>query len=130
MATITHKGKIAYVGGNYGNDVISSRIYRFGEFLVVADTVPPVITARFADGAVVQQAQRLIFEVKDNFSGIKEYNAYIDGEWVPLEYSPTRRTLTYRFDPLHPIGGGEHVIVVMVTDNCSNKTIFKQTFIR
>ena len=130
IATLSPKGKIAYVGGSCSDNTVSARINRFGEFWVVADTVAPDIKARFADGAVVSNAQRLVFDAKDNFSGIKEYNAYIDGEWAPLEYSPTRHTLTYRFDPLHPIGSGEHIIVVMVSDKCGNKAYFKQRFIR
>ena len=78
----------------------------------------------------MQGRARLVFEVKDNFSGIKEYSAYINGEWVPLEYSPTRHTLTYHFNSLRPLGRGEHLIVLFVEDNCGNRTSFKQRFVR
>ena len=130
IATLSPKGKIAYIGGSCSDNIVSARIDRFGEFWVVADIVAPSIKARFAEGAILSNAQRLVFDAKDNFSGIKEYNAYIDGEWIPLEYSPTRHTLTYRFDPLHPIGSGEHIIVVIVSDKCGNKATLKQRFIR
>lgn len=130
IATISPKGKISHVGGHCSEGGVSARINRFGEFWVVADTIEPSIKARFEEGADLSCANRLVFEIKDNFSGIKEYNAYIDGAWIPLEYSPTRHTLTYRFDPLHPIGRGEHTVVVMATDNCSNKAVFKSRFTR
>lgn len=130
IATLSPKGKISYVGGSYGNGSMSANIRRFGEFWIVADTVAPRIRPRFADGENLQGRRRVVFEVNDNFSGIKEYNAYINGKWVPLEYSPTRHTLTYHFDSLHPVGRGEHTIVIFVEDNCGNRTTLKQQFIR
>ncbi len=130
VATLSPKGKISHVSGIYDKGAVSTRIRRFGEFRVVADTVAPRITPRFAEGAVVRHNQRLVFEVKDNFSGIKEYEAYINGEWVPLEYSPTRHTLTYHFDRIYPLESGEHNIVLFVKDNCSNRATCKQRFTR
>lgn len=130
IATLSPKGKIAYVGGSCGEGEVTASVRRFGEFWVVADVVPPSVKPRFADGADLRSGQRLVFEVRDNFSGINKYEAYINGGWVPLEYSPTHHTLTYRFDPLHPIGSGEHVIVVKVSDNCGNETLFKRRFTR
>lgn len=130
IATLSPKGKIAYVGGRYGINTISANIRRFGEFWIVADTTAPFIRPRFEEGADMQGRARLVFEVKDNFSGIKEYSAYINGEWVPLEYSPTRHTLTYHFNSLQPLGRGEHLIVLFVEDNCGNRTSFKQRFVR
>jgi hypothetical protein len=109
---------------------VTARISRFGEFWVVADTIAPAIRPRFEQGADMRGRTRLIFEVEDNFSGLKEYNAYINGEWVPLEYSPTRHTLTYHFDSLHPLGGGEHLIVLLVEDNCGNRASIKRHFRR
>lgn len=130
IATLSPKGKLSYVGGSHDKGATSARIRRFGEFWIVADTVAPRIRPRFEEGADMRGRTRVVFEVKDNFSGIKEYNAYINGEWVPLEYSPTRRTLAYHFDPLHPLGRGEHIIVLFVEDHCGNRSSFKQRFIR
>ncbi len=130
IATLSPKGKISFVDSGCDGNRVSAQIRRFGEFWIVADTVAPRITPRFADGANTQNSSKLVFEVKDNFSGIGEYNAYIDGKWVPLEYSPTRHTLTYRFDSLHPLDRGEHSIVLFVNDNCDNHAVFKQKFTR
>ncbi|MBO5875950.1 MAG: M23 family metallopeptidase [Alistipes sp.] len=130
IATLSSKGKTAYVGGSCQDGEVTARISRFGEFWVVADTVAPAIRPRFEQGADMRGRTRLIFEVEDNFSGLKEYNAYINGEWVPLEYSPTRHTLTYHFDSLHPLGGGEHLIVLIVEDNCGNRASIKRHFRR
>ncbi|MBQ2394917.1 MAG: M23 family metallopeptidase, partial [Alistipes sp.] len=87
IATLSPKGKISHIGGNYGNGSISANIQRFGEFWIVADTVAPCIRPRFADEEDTRSKKSILFEIKDNFSGIKEYNAYINGKWVPLEYS-------------------------------------------
>ena len=130
IAMLSPKGKISHIGGNYGNGSISANIQRFGEFWIVADTVAPCIRPRFADGEDTSKKRSIIFEIKDNFSGIKEYNAYINGKWVPLEYSPTRHTLTYHFDSIRPIESGKHHIVIIAEDKCGNRTTLKQHFIR
>ncbi len=130
IATISPKGKISCVGGNCIGNSITAQIRRFGEFWIVADTTAPQIRPRFEEGADMRNKSRLVFELKDNFSGIKEYEGYIDGEWVPLEYSPTRHTLTYHFDRLRPLGSGEHLIVLFAEDNCGNRASFSQRFIR
>lgn len=130
IATLSPKGKIAYVGGSYGDNTISARIRRFGEFWVVADTVAPTLTARFEEGESLRDKHSFVIEAKDNFSKIKEYNAYIDGEWVPLEYSPTRHTLTYQFDRQYPVGRGEHLLVVIAEDGCGNRATLNRRFTR
>ncbi len=130
IATLSPKGKISFVGGSYVSGSVSARIRRFGEFWIVADTIAPRITPRFAEGADVSGRSSLVFEIKDNFSGIKEYKAYIDGEWAPIEYSPTRHTLTYHFNRLRPIGRGEHIFVLYVDDNCGNRATISSRFTR
>lgn len=130
IATLSPKGKISHIGGICHNSVTTANIRQGGAFWIVADTVAPRITPRFSEGADMRNHPTLTFEVKDNFSGIKEYNAYIDGKWVPLEYSPTRHTMTYRFDRLHPIGSGEHLVVLFVDDCCGNSAVSKCRFSR
>ena len=130
IATLSPKGKISYVGGSYGDNAISARIRCFGEFWVVADTVAPTLTPRFMEGESLRDKHSLVVEAKDNFSKIKEYHAYIDGEWVPLEYSPTRHTLTYQFDRQYPVGRGEHLLVVIAEDGCGNRATLKRRFTR
>lgn len=130
IATLSAKGKPSYVGGTYGTNSITARIRRFGEFWIVADTAAPTLTPRFAEGESLRDRATLVVEAKDNFSGIKEYSAYINGVWVPLEYSPTRHTLTHHFDQQHPIGHGEHILVIIAEDNCGNRTSLRSTFTR
>ena len=130
IATLSAKGKPSYVSGTYHTHSITARIRRFGTFWIVADTVAPTLTPRFAEGESLCDRATLVVEAKDNFSGIKEYNAYINGVWVPLEYSPTRHTLTHRFDRQHPIGHGEHILVIIAEDNCGNRTSLRSTFTR
>ena len=130
IAKLSPKGKISYVGGNYGYNSISARIRSFGEFWVVADTVAPTLTPRFEEGASLRDKSSFVVKAKDNFSKIKEYDAYIDGEWVPLEYSPTRHTLTYQFDRQYPVGRGEHLLVVIAEDGCGNRATLQCRFTR
>ena len=36
----------------------------------------------------------------DNLSGIKKYTAYINGEWILMEYEPKRKLLFFDFNDL------------------------------
>lgn len=130
IATLSPKGKISYAGGSYSDNATTARIRRFGDFWIVADTIPPQLAPRFAEGESMRDRTSLVVDAKDNFSGIKEYSGYINGVWVPLEYSPTRHTLTYCFDRHHPIGRGEHMLVIFAEDNCGNRTSTKRRFTR
>ena len=81
---------------------------RFGDMVVVADTVAPRIRPRWKDGADLRSAKSLRFAISDNFSGIKDYECLIDGEWRTLDYSPLPGTIEHRFDvPLPSCGAAQ-----------------------
>ena len=130
LATFSAKGKAVFAGGEYGNGAVTARTARLGAFFVVADTVPPKITPKFALQSDMRGRKELIFTVADNFSGIKDYSATIDGRWVPIDYSPVRGTMSHKFDHLYYARGTKHVIKLMVTDNCGNTAIWQGEFTR
>lgn len=130
LATISAKGKASYVGGEYRNGRVTARTRRFGKFYLAADTVPPSITPEIQINGDLRKCKGLAFSVKDNFSGIKEYSASIDGEWVPIDYSPVRGTMYHRFDHLHYARGMKHLLTLTVTDNCGNTATWRGEFIR
>ena len=132
IALKNRKGRYGYLGGYYaggGRVYVSTR--NVGEMVVVADTVAPNIKPNWKSGANLTQAKRISFRVSDNFSGIRSYELYIDGEWKSLNYSPLYSILQHNLDA--PLAAGEkknHTLRLKVTDNMGNYTIFEDTFYR
>ena len=130
LATITAKGRPAYVGGKYDNGAITARTRRFGRYYAVADTVAPTVVPRFINGSDMRKYKAISFDVDDNFSGIGEYSMFIDGEWVPVDYSPIKGRMTHSFDHLRYPRDTRHTVVINVTDNCGNRTVWRGEFTR
>ena len=134
MAIIDRKGKAQYAGGKWRDGAFEAQSRRFGNFCVVLDTVAPVIRPRIdftkTDKTDLRRNSEISFSVSDDFSGIKDYSATIDGEWVTLDRSPIRGTVTHRFDHLRYARNADHEMVVTVTDNCGNTAVWRGRFFR
>ena len=107
---------------------LTARIRTAGEWLAVADTVPPTVRPLFTPGGDLSRSGALRFRLGDNFSGIASYDLYVDGEWVPCDRYPMQGTLEYHFTgaPTH----AEHSVLLVVKDGCNNETRWEGTFRR
>jgi hypothetical protein len=93
----------------------------FGEFSIMADTMPPkVFPINFFDGITIKNNNQIKVHISDDFSGIRKYEAYVNDQWILMEYEPKSNMLFYTFDTR--ISSGESVLKVRVWDNCNNKT--------
>ena len=130
VALKNRKGRYGYLGGYYaGGGKVYVRTRNAGEMVVVADTIAPKITPNWKSGADMRSAKRVSFKVTDNFSGVKSYELYIDGEWKSLNYAPLQSTLYHTFDT--PLASGQkcsHTLRLKVTDSLGNIAIFEDTF--
>lgn len=130
MATLSADGRPAYAGGRYNNGAVEVQTRKFGTYCAVIDTVPPVINPRFEPGADMRRRSSLTFTIADNFSGIKEYSASIDGQWVPVDWMPVQGIFIVRLDNGAISGNTVHEITITATDNCSNTAKWNGSFIR
>ena len=127
LALRTRNGGLSFLGGRYEHGAVTGRIRKTGTIVAVADTVAPRIRPQFAEGADLSGRERLTVRLSDNFSGIESCSATIDGEWVPLDYSPVQGTATVTFD--RRMSGGRtdstapqsHVLTITATDGCGNR---------
>lgn len=76
----TASGK--YEGGSFSNGWVNTTVKQFGSYAVNADTVAPRIRL------IGRNGRHLRFAVSDNLSGVKQWNAWVNGEWFLLEYEP------------------------------------------
>lgn len=112
------------------NNTFSARSRTFGTFTLVKDTIPPTIKPRnFKEKQWLSNYRYLSLGISDDLSGIKTYNATLNGEWILMEYEPKTKTITYNFDD-KIAGKTQCDLKVLVTDNVGNSTTFEHTFFR
>lgn len=106
--------KIYFEGGNWGLGGISFRTRSLGRYFIATDTTPPSI--RFEK----KLNGEVYLKVTDELSGIKTYNAYVDGEWLLLHYDyKTNLLWSERLDNTKALSG---TLKVIVTDAAGNTT--------
>ena len=113
---------IDYEGGAYALGVVRTRTRNFGDFAVVIDTVAPSIRAiNFTSGVSLNRKKTLLIEVKDELSGIEEYNAWIDDQWWPLYYDAKMKRLILSLEDLSK-ETGKHSLRLLVEDDKKNQS--------
>lgn len=128
LARRTAKGTAAYVGGSWKDGAVTASTYTVDPLCIVADTVPPRITARFKRGADLSQSASLSFTAADNFSGIASCTLRIDGQWTPCDRYPMTGRLVHVFDL--PATRSSHTVELTVRDGAGNTARWQGTFYR
>ncbi len=106
-------------GGVSKDGFVKANARSFGDFYIALDTVAPVIAPKnISEGKNMAAARDMVFRIGDNLSGIKTYNAYIDGQWVMLEHDYKSKLFRYFFDEHCP--KGKHKLELAVTDQKDN----------
>jgi hypothetical protein len=67
------------------------------------------------------------FKIEDDFSGISDYDIYINDQWVLAEYEPRKSRIRYYFDEMMPTSE-TYSIKTVVKDNCNNIEVFETEF--
>ncbi|MCG5644734.1 M23 family metallopeptidase [Flavobacteriaceae bacterium LSUCC0859] len=103
---------------------LSTKTKKLGTFVVKQDSVPPSIEARnFKPNQNIKNYQYLSLSIKDLETGIKKYEAYLNDQWILMEYEPKRNTITHHIGHKTPLDK-ENKLEVRVTDMLDNTTTF------
>jgi len=114
-------------GGVYENGFVKASPRNFGGFYIAIDTTAPtVIPLNIADGKNMTGIAKMNFKIRDNLSGIKSFNGYIDGKWVLMEFDTKTATLWHTFDELTTTG--KHQFKLVVADMKDNVKTYSITF--
>lgn len=130
LATVGANGSRSSAGGRWKEGRVATETRSFGTFCIVVDTVPPKITPAFKPGDDFGARKTMEFTIGDDLSGIASYTATIDGKWALFEYDPKSSRLTHYFDDARWERGRTHALVLSVTDNKGNKSVFKGSYRR
>mgnify|MGYP006283908375 CR=1 FL=1 len=127
LMRIDNEGEMNAVGGEYNNNFITARTRDFGNYVVYADTIPPIIKPeKMYHRDTIRN--KLSFIIEDELSGIKSYNGFIDGKWALFEYDPKEDRIFYRIDKARLSKQGLHELEIYVTDNKDNITTYYLEF--
>lgn len=102
----------------------------WGKFVLVKDTIAPTIKIqKNIEGKWISDKKTLEFIIKDELSGIKSYDGYLNGNWILFEYDYKTKKMIHNFDD-GIVSEGKNELKVVVTDNVGNSTIFETQFFR
>jgi hypothetical protein len=74
---------LIYAGGTISGKWLKTSILEFGKYTIAADTLPPqIIPVNISSGKNMKTEKAIRFIVRDDLSGINDYKAFIDNEWV------------------------------------------------
>jgi hypothetical protein len=106
-----------YLGGNWNGNIIDFKTKHLGRFMIRKDETAPQIKL------VKKNRKTVMLTIRDNLSGIKSFNCFINGQWV-LFYHEHKKNLIWTNNELSNIPlSGE--LLVKVVDNCGNEAILK-----
>ena len=110
-------GDYRFLGGKWEGDLIRFDTRELGTFVIQQDTVPP--RARLIE----HSKHRIRGYVGDGMSGIANFKALVNGEWVLLNYDFKKGYIwSEKLDDTQPFEGE---LVLEVTDRAGNSTILR-----
>ena len=130
IVKVNGNNKLSAQGGFLKDGWVETKVGTFGTYAVWIDTIPPTIQAlNFKDKKKITSKQKsLQIKISDNLSGILSYNAYLNNEWVLMEYDGKNARLTYTIDD--KLKEGENTLKIIVYDKKNNVSTQEYTVIR
>ena len=125
-ALIVNTGRSSQ-GGYFENGYVKAKPRNFGSYFIAIDTIPPTITpVNIANGKSMNGISKMSFKIRDNLSGIKSFNGYMDGRWILMEFDTKSASLWHTFD--ERTAPGKHTLEIIVTDMKDNNRNYSITF--
>jgi hypothetical protein len=121
------KDEIEALDSKYENGFISTSAKKFGGYIVFAETINPQIKALNEHNKKdIKGYNRIVFEIKDEMSGISKYRATLNGKWILCEYDKKSDRLIYNIDDR--VQKGLNKLKLTVSDALNNESTYKVDF--
>lgn len=128
VAGISSRGGKYSVGGTLEEGFMKVSVRELGTYTVAVDTVPPVITP--VNPTQWGRTGRIVFKAKDKETGIRAYRGTIDGRYALFgKPNAISGDLVCELDPKRVEKGGRHVVELVVTDECGNRSSEEVEFV-
>ncbi|TYP96060.1 peptidase M23-like protein [Tenacibaculum adriaticum] len=130
IANVTKEKYPYYVSTKKKEDKVYTTTKTLGSYTLKQDSILPSISLlNFKNNQWISALETLKVKIKDEESGIKDFEATIDGEWILMEYNHKKGILTYDF-PDKKLVGSKHLFKLVVSDNVENTETISATFYR
>lgn len=130
IANVTKPKKPRHVNTKKKENKVYTNQKTLGSYTLLFDKTPPTIkTINFSEGQSTEKHKTLKVKIRDTESGINDFRATIDGEWVLMEYNHKKGILTYDFSDKKLVGS-KHIFKLAVSDNVGNTETISTTFYR
>ena len=107
----------SYCGGTYANGWVTGRMRELANaYFLAYDETPPTITQQNLN------PRNLSFKITDTGSGLQGYKAYLDGQFILLQFGKNKELFFCNLadTPIRPTGK-ERTLKIIATDNRDNK---------
>lgn len=130
IANMNNKKYPRYQNTRKRKDKLFTTTKTLGKFKILKDTIKPKIyKPNFQKGTWMTNHKYLSIKISDSQSGIKSFDAFIDGEWILMEYDLKKKKLSYDFRDKKLVGS-KHIFKLVVLDNVGNTNTYSSTFYR
>ena len=120
--------KLYYTSTKKRGNTLTARTKYLGSYTLGIDDEKPKIEAiNFKNGSWISNYRYLKVKISDEISGIKNYRATINDQWILMEYDSKTQTLTHDFND-EIIKETKNNLKIIVTDNVGNSSTFETTF--
>ncbi|WP_460948613.1 M23 family metallopeptidase [Spirosoma daeguense] len=110
----TSGGRASFLGGTWNKGRIEFKTRSLGRFQLLTDANPPTVQILSATPAGITA------RIRDDLSGIADFRALVNGEWVLMQYDYKRALLwSDKFDPEELFEIGDEILV-QVKDRSGN----------
>ena len=119
--------KITYINSKRDDSYIYAKTSSLGKYIISRDTVKPDIRPiNFKQNSNISNRSSIRLRLKDDISGIKSYNAFLNGKWALFEYEPKLNLIFHNISD-KIINEGENILIINYQDGVGNKGVYKAT---
>jgi len=131
IAKMDDIGGYSFVSNSIQNDKMIARVKTLGDYQLKSDTIPPAINLlNIRENQWVSNLKKIKIKISDKQSGIKSYNAWINGQWVLLEFNPAKGILSYDFRDNVNSSTSRNNLLINIEDNSGNISEIETIFYR
>ncbi|MDG1423315.1 MAG: M23 family metallopeptidase [Flavobacteriaceae bacterium] len=130
IANMNNKKYPYYMDTRKKSNKIFTTTKTLGKYGLLTDNqIPKIYNPNFKSNDWVSRLRYLTIKISDSQSGIKSYEAYIDNEWILMEYDVKKKKLSYDFRDKKLVGS-KHIFKLVVSDNVGNTNTYNSSFYR
>jgi len=104
-------GDFSFAGGEWKEEKIKFSTRDLADYTILTDSIPPLVK---------ETSKKHNFLIDDQLSGIKSFEAYLNGDWVLMKYEPKDKLIW--IDWLNEEVNKTGELVIKVADKAGNET--------